>query len=534
MNKRFRKRAMKLLMIFGLIIMFMSPMLETPPNSWESDGTELVDIEKPNKSYSSADEVNPVLAADSDDDYWRYNDTDSSWQHYTGQGTVRSSCNWSGEWFSGSQRFSLAIPQGSIIISANITNYELQDITSMTFSIYRINETNVGSLEADSSFPSIDYSEYHDYDFDGVAYEWHTESVTDLVQTQVNLDDWNSGNYFGINYNITTFGAQNYLFEDYQNTYSNHSYMNITYTSPLSFNVELAADSDDDCWESPYPEAGSPEHDTTAIYEYVAYYDFLNQSALQWRFQLDLPQESTIVFANLSLYILYSGEAAAHTMYLRRINETNVGSLEGDSVMPVTNDTNMVTVENPALGNGYWLNITVTDLVQDQVNLGDWVSNQYIGFRLNNSAYNEDSYLGVEDFQHSNTNHPYMNVTYTGQQSPQNAATPSCSNLDDTDNLYSGTKQYQVTVNATDPDGFDAIDYVELSLWTDSRGVELWRVRFDEDTATFSEQYDPNNIMTLNTTGSTNSSSGNNVSTQYLLSYQRNTFKIRSGKLNRL
>ncbi|MCK5390478.1 MAG: hypothetical protein KAJ36_08300, partial [Candidatus Thorarchaeota archaeon] len=94
---------------------------------------------------------------------------------------------------------------------------------------------------------------------------------------------------------------------------------------------------------------------------------------------------------------------------------------------------------------------------------------------------------------------------------PQNTATPTISNLDDTSFLYAEYRQYEITANVTDEDGFAEIDYLELTLTSDDQFTEYWTVRYDEDTNLFTEQSDPSNYITLDTGSSSAIESGNNI-----------------------
>jgi len=284
------------------------------------------------------------------------------------------------------------------------------------------------------------------------------------------------------------------------------------YVVSTDYNVVLAADTDDDYWDD-----GS--HMTASTTAHVLWYGIGRRSS-QWRFQLNIAKDMTIDSANFTVYEA-SSLGATLTAELRRIDEDDVGSLEGDSSLPAVTDTNLVEWEFDGT-SAEWETIDITDIVQDQVNLGGWASGQYIGFRMNGTEFNDDDYCLFEDYQHASSNHPYLNITYSSNLAPENTVTPSCSNLDDTDNMYNTGTEYQITVNTTDPNGFADIAYVDFSTWVDSRGAELWRVRFDEDTDTFSEQYDPNNIITLNIGSSTNVSSGNNVNVTFYVALNSN------------
>jgi hypothetical protein len=105
---------------------------------------------------------------------------------------------------------------------------------------------------------------------------------------------------------------------------------------------------------------------------------------------------------------------------------------------------------------------------------------------------------------------------------PTNDQTPSCTNLDDSTYMYSQYKDYIVAANASDADGFSNLDYLEVTLYDNARGTPYWTVRFDEDTATFSEQSDTNNIITLNTGSCTNTSSGNTLNITILFTIHWN------------
>ncbi|MFX0125657.1 MAG: BNR-4 repeat-containing protein [Candidatus Hodarchaeota archaeon] len=174
-------------------------------------------------------QVQIAIAADSDDDYWRYQD--NSWTHVTDKNEVSIRNRQSVGVEYGQCRWSLPIPKNSRIHSAELFIYELSG-TYAEVRIYRINETNVGRLEADSSIPSIDGST-----FSTIYYEnnpmWLSGSITDLVQNQVNLADWSSGNYFGVQINLSYQYEISIEFEDIQAGGGHEAYLNITYTESV-------------------------------------------------------------------------------------------------------------------------------------------------------------------------------------------------------------------------------------------------------------------------------------------------------------
>jgi len=170
------------------------------------------------------------LASDIDDDWWR---TDTGPTHYIDTTTVN--CRWSvGFAYEGQMRFQLNIPKDAIITSATVTMYDSLDSgPTSDGKIWRIDEDNVGSLEADSSFPAVDDSEYASITWDGLT-GWDTYTITDLVQTQVNLSGWSSGNYIGLRFNFTTSATSNNVgWYDFEHANDYHPYLNVTYTAPV-------------------------------------------------------------------------------------------------------------------------------------------------------------------------------------------------------------------------------------------------------------------------------------------------------------
>ena len=100
---------------------------------------------------------------------------------------------------------------------------------------------------------------------------------------------------------------------------------------------------------------------------------------------------------------------------------------------------------------------------------------------------------------------------------PQNSATPVISNLDDTTFLYAEYRQYELTAEVTDLDGFAEIDYVELTLTSNDRGTSYWSIRYDEDTDSFTEQSDPSDYITLDAGSSSAVEAGNSISATFFI-----------------
>ncbi|MHA2040817.1 MAG: hypothetical protein ACW975_03050 [Candidatus Thorarchaeota archaeon] len=101
--------------------------------------------------------------------------------------------------------------------------------------------------------------------------------------------------------------------------------------------------------------------------------------------------------------------------------------------------------------------------------------------------------------------------TWSPNFAPQNDLAPNATNIDDTDNLYARYRAYQITVNVSDQNGYDDIDYVELTLTSDDQVTEYWTVRYDEVTDIFSEQVDTSDYISLDVGSSLASKSGNDI-----------------------
>ncbi|TET06654.1 MAG: hypothetical protein E3J86_14760 [Candidatus Thorarchaeota archaeon] len=105
---------------------------------------------------------------------------------------------------------------------------------------------------------------------------------------------------------------------------------------------------------------------------------------------------------------------------------------------------------------------------------------------------------------------------------PQNIPTPSISNLDDTTYLYAQYRQYQLTADVNDGDGYADIDYFELTLTSDDQATEYWTIRYDEDTNSFTEQYDPSDYISLDNISSSAIEIGNSISATFFITINWN------------
>jgi len=170
-----------------------------------------------------------TVSGDEDDDYWE--DQYGTPAHTTTGTHIFHEYRYLNPNSRGQVRFSLSIPKDTTIVSADFYAYDIYDGSINDKSIYRIDETNVGSLEADSSIPDIDTSPTIEWQTNGVADEWTTINVTDLVQEQVNLESWQSEYYIGLAFEtqLSEYPSDYSRFEDYQKTSDNHAYLEIEY-----------------------------------------------------------------------------------------------------------------------------------------------------------------------------------------------------------------------------------------------------------------------------------------------------------------
>ncbi|MFW9837004.1 MAG: hypothetical protein ACFFE7_05760 [Candidatus Thorarchaeota archaeon] len=105
--------------------------------------------------------------------------------------------------------------------------------------------------------------------------------------------------------------------------------------------------------------------------------------------------------------------------------------------------------------------------------------------------------------------------TWTPSYTPAIDQAPTLDNPTDTDNMYAQYQEYQVTIYVSDQNGFIDIDYLEVGIWDNTQTTEYCRFRYDEDTNTFSKEYDIGTTVSLNTGSSTAIESGNDINATF-------------------
>jgi len=146
----------------------------------------------------------------------------------------------------------------------------------------------------------------------------------------------------------------------------------------------------------------------------------------------------------------------------------------------------------------------------NNISIGTWLTSATLTIRFRGD-------LEVSDTTQSSWEIDCSLLHTWDNEIPTNSATPVISNLDDTTFLYAEYRQYQLTAEVTDLDGYAGIDYVELTLMSDDQLTEYWSVRYDEDTGNFTEQSDPSNYITLDAGSSYAVKAGNTISATFFI-----------------
>ena len=174
-------------------------------------------------------------------------------------------------------------------------------------------------------------------------------------------------------------------------------------TEPEHTIATVTADSDDTNWED-----STNENARTS--DYVAGFIMLRE--YWFRISIPLSQSTIITTATANFYatIIDTGSEA---ITLQRSTEIDLGSMEADATKPATTTTNQAAGNWP-VGTG-WFSIDCTDLIQALLDAGSWANNSYAGLRLYDSGGSDDG-NALEDYQHADSHHTYLNITIGGEQ----------------------------------------------------------------------------------------------------------------------
>ncbi|GAG82559.1 unnamed protein product, partial [marine sediment metagenome] len=129
----------------------------------------------------------------------------------------------------------------------------------------------------------------------------------------------------------------------------------------------------------------------------------------------------------------------------------------------------------------YWHTFTNT-------NVSSFIdTNSDVNYRYNATSVASETTYGITIFS--------INIETVvwggGTAAPVNDATPVLTNPDNSDYMFAKLRFYFITSNVSDAQGYSDIDYIELSLWDNSRSTEIWRIRYTESTNAFSIELGP-------------------------------------------
>ncbi|MHA2227701.1 MAG: hypothetical protein ACXABL_00725, partial [Candidatus Thorarchaeota archaeon] len=102
-------------------------------------------------------------------------------------------------------------------------------------------------------------------------------------------------------------------------------------------------------------------------------------------------------------------------------------------------------------------------------------------------------------------------LLHTWNNIPSNDLQPQISNADDASFMYARAREYLVTANVSDQDGYEDIQSMRLSLYSNDRATLYWSVEYDEDANLFSEYADASDYITLDTVSSSAVKAGNDI-----------------------
>ncbi|MFW9869968.1 MAG: hypothetical protein ACFFEL_10115, partial [Candidatus Thorarchaeota archaeon] len=105
---------------------------------------------------------------------------------------------------------------------------------------------------------------------------------------------------------------------------------------------------------------------------------------------------------------------------------------------------------------------------------------------------------------------------------PSIDAQPMISNIDDGSFMYARARDYLITANVSDQDGFADIQNVRFSLYSDDRLSLYWSVEYDENTDSFDEYEDSFDYITLDTIASDSLKVGNDIDITFHIAIEWN------------
>jgi hypothetical protein len=137
------------------------------------------------------------------------------------------------------------------------------------------------------------------------------------------------------------------------------------------------------------------------------------------------------------------------------------------------------------------------------------------------SSGSVDVYLDIrDDYRSGDTSQTtaYIQRCYIHLENhvPSVDADPTCSNLDDSTKMYARYREYEVTVQVSDADGYSDIKWVDLWCYNQEYTAIIYELAYNEDTDTFSEYSNTNDYVTLNAGACSAVRSGNDIDATFV------------------
>ncbi|MFX1482434.1 MAG: hypothetical protein ACFFCP_04510, partial [Promethearchaeota archaeon] len=111
-------------------------------------------------------------------------------------------------------------------------------------------------------------------------------------------------------------------------------------------------------------------------------------------------------------------------------------------------------------------------------------------------------------------------LLHTWNNVPSVDTQPMVTNADDGSFMYARAREYLITANVSDQDGYGDIQNVRLSLYSNDRISLFWSVEYNEDADSFIEYEDPSNYITLDTIASSAIKLGNDIDITFLITIE--------------
>jgi hypothetical protein len=228
-----------------------------------------------------------------------------------------------------------------------------------------------------------------------------------------------------------------------------------------------------------------------------------------WAYQVDSAFEATygisavdlngqsqqVIWDQLTVNIVADMDSVANTV---QVNFTVTVTFQYDSVECTTYTIRI------ARNATHWYTFT-------SANISLFVdSNSDTAYAYNTSIVTSETTYGITEFS-TNTETVSWGVLTAA---PVNDTAPILTNPDDTDFMYAKLRYYIITSNVSDAQGYSDINYVELSLWDNTRATEIWRIRYTESTNAFSTEVGPEYLTLV---GSSFVKIGNDIDITWVL-----------------